>query len=72
MLSIPEFREEPNKFEGGTQKILSLNSGKEAFYREIDMECGAAYEYAAEIMVKTTVEPDAHEGINAFFDKREP
>jgi hypothetical protein len=34
------------------------------------MECGAAYEYAAEIMAKNTLEPDAQEGINAFVDKR--
>jgi enoyl-CoA hydratase/carnithine racemase len=51
---------------------VTLAIGKEAFYRQIDMECGAAYEYAAEIMVKNTLEPDAQEGINAFFDKRKP
>ena len=52
--------------------LATLAIGKEAFYRQIDMDCGDAYEYGAKVMVENALEPDAQEGINAFFEKRKP
>lgn len=50
--------------------IISL--GKKAFYRQLDMECGEAYRYAADVMVENTQLPDAKEGMAAFIEKRAP
>jgi enoyl-CoA hydratase/carnithine racemase len=44
--------------------------GKEAFYRQIDMDLAHAYEYAAEVMVENMMARDAAEGISAFIEKR--
>lgn len=44
--------------------------GKEAFYRQIDMDLTQAYEYAAEVMVENMMARDAAEGISAFIEKR--
>jgi enoyl-CoA hydratase/carnithine racemase len=44
--------------------------GKEAFYRQINMDLARAYHYAAEVMVQNMMARDAAEGISAFIDKR--
>jgi enoyl-CoA hydratase/carnithine racemase len=46
--------------------------GKEAFYRQIEMGLGDAYDYAAGVMVENMMHADSHEGIGAFIDKRPP
>ena len=46
--------------------------GKEAFYRQIDMELARAYEYASDVMVENMLARDAEEGIAAFIEKRTP
>jgi len=46
--------------------------GKEAFYRQIDMDLAGAYEYAAAVMVENMLAHDAKEGISAFIEKRPP
>jgi enoyl-CoA hydratase/carnithine racemase len=46
--------------------------GKEAFYRQIDMDLARAYDYAAEVMVENMMARDAAEGISAFIEKRAP
>ena len=46
--------------------------GKEAFYRQIDMELARAYDYASDVMVENMLARDAEEGIGAFIDKRTP
>ncbi len=46
--------------------------GKEAFYRQIDMELARAYDYASEVMVENMLARDADEGITAFIEKRSP
>jgi len=50
--------------------IIAL--GKRAFYRQIEQDMGAAYAAAAEVMSCNLMEPDAHEGIDAFLAKRAP
>ncbi len=44
--------------------------GKEAFYRQIEMDLAQAYDYAAEVMVENMMARDAAEGIGAFVEKR--
>jgi enoyl-CoA hydratase/carnithine racemase len=51
---------------------LTLAIGKEAFYRQADMDLDAAYAYAAEIMTRNMLARDAEEGIDAFLAKRPP
>src|SRR5438876_10208339 len=46
--------------------------GKEAFYRQIEMNLANAYDYAAEVMVENMMARDAREGISAFVEKRAP
>ncbi len=51
---------------------LTLKIGKEAFYRQIDLDLEAAYAYASEVMTTNMLAKDAEEGIDAFIEKREP
>ena len=51
---------------------LVLAIGKEAFYRQDEMELDAAYRYAAEVMTRNMLARDAAEGIDAFLAKRTP
>jgi enoyl-CoA hydratase/carnithine racemase len=51
---------------------LVLAIGKQAFYRQAEMELDAAYRYAAEVMTRNMLARDAAEGIDAFLGKRAP
>ncbi len=51
---------------------LTLAIGKEAFYRQAEMNLDEAYAYAAEVMTRNMLARDAAEGIDAFLEKREP
>ncbi|HQF30127.1 MAG TPA: enoyl-CoA hydratase [Hyphomicrobiales bacterium] len=51
---------------------LTVKTGKEAFYRQIDMGLADAYDYAASVMVENMLARDAEEGIGAFLEKRTP
>ncbi|MEP7031695.1 MAG: enoyl-CoA hydratase [Pseudolabrys sp.] len=46
--------------------------GKQAFYKQIDMDIAEAYAYASEVMVENMMARDAEEGIDAFVEKRDP
>ena len=46
--------------------------GKEAFYRQQDMDLEQAYVMASEVMVQNMLAEDAHEGMTAFIEKRTP
>ncbi|MFL5001115.1 MAG: enoyl-CoA hydratase [Xanthobacteraceae bacterium] len=46
--------------------------GKEAFYRQAELDLAAAYAYAANVMVENMLARDAEEGIAAFVEKRPP
>ena len=46
--------------------------GKAAFYAQVEQPLAEAYAYAADIMTRNMMHPDAAEGIGAFLDKREP
>jgi enoyl-CoA hydratase/carnithine racemase len=51
-------------------KVLKI--GKEAFYRQADMEIEEAYAYASQVMTENLLHRDAEEGISAFIEKRQP
>ncbi len=51
---------------------LTVKIGKEAFYRQAEMEVAAAYAYASEVMTENMLARDAAEGIDAFLAKHEP
>ena len=49
-----------------------MRTGKEAFYRQLEMPLSEAYAYAARIMTENMLNAEAEEGIGAFLEKREP
>jgi enoyl-CoA hydratase/carnithine racemase len=51
---------------------LTVAIGKEAFYRQVEMDLSQAYRYAAEVMTRNMLAHDAEEGIDAFLEKRQP
>jgi len=50
----------------------TLELGKKAFYKQIDMEEKSAYNFAIEVISKNCLHDDAQEGMKAFLEKREP
>jgi enoyl-CoA hydratase/carnithine racemase len=51
---------------------LTVAIGKQAFYRQAEMDLEAAYAYAAEVMTRNMLAADAAEGIDAFLARRAP
>jgi enoyl-CoA hydratase/carnithine racemase len=54
------------------KSALTVRIGKEAFYRQAELDLAAAYRYAAEVMTTNMLARDAGEGIDAFLAKRAP
>jgi enoyl-CoA hydratase/carnithine racemase len=54
------------------KSALTVAIGKEAFYRQAELDLGEAYRYAAEVMTRNMLARDAAEGIDAFLQKRPP
>ena len=54
------------------KSALTLRMGKEAFYRQLDMDLESAYAYCSEVMTRNMMAEDAREGIDAFLEKRPP
>jgi len=54
------------------KSALTVAIGKEAFYRQAELDLAAAYRYAAEAMTTNMLARDAGEGIDAFLAKRPP
>lgn len=50
----------------------AVRIGKEAFYRQSQMNLADAYDYASRVIVDNMLSGDACEGIDAFFHKRKP
>jgi enoyl-CoA hydratase/carnithine racemase len=46
--------------------------GKEAYYRQIELPVGEAYEYTRAVMAANAAAADAQEGMGAFLEKRAP
>ena len=54
------------------KSALTIKLGKEAFYRQLDMNLPEAYRFASQVMVENMMVRDAKEGISAFVEKRAP
>lgn len=50
----------------------TLKTGKEAFYRQMEMPLAEAYDHASKVMTENMLGAEAEEGIGAFLEKREP
>ena len=51
---------------------LTIKIGKEAFYKQLEMPLKKAYLYTSRMMSLNMMTQDAHEGISAFIEKRNP
>lgn len=49
-----------------------LAIGKEAFYRQLELDLADAYAYASDVMVTNMLHREAVEGVGAFVEKRIP
>tara|TARA_B100000965_G_scaffold119325_1_gene98402 strand:- start:498 stop:1304 length:807 start_codon:yes stop_codon:yes gene_type:complete len=56
-----------------SKKSASIVSiGKEAFYKQSELNLFDAYEYTSRVMTENTLNENAKEGIDAFLEKRDP
>ncbi len=53
-----------------SKSSVAIRTGKDMFYKQLDMELADAYEYAAEVMTCNMMAADVSEGIDAFIEKR--
>ena len=51
---------------------LTIEIGKQAFYRQLEMPLKKAYNYTSKMMTLNMMAIDAKEGISAFLEKRKP
>ncbi len=49
---------------------LTIAIGKQAFYRQVELDLADAYALTAEVMTRNMLARDAEEGIDAFLEKR--
>jgi len=54
------------------KSTVTTRSGKAMFYRQLGMDLGDAYAFAAENMACDMMSADAGEGVDAFIEKRHP
>jgi enoyl-CoA hydratase/carnithine racemase len=55
-----------------SKSAYTLKIGKQAFYKQLDLDLENAYALASEVMVENMLAKDAEEGIAAFIEKRPP
>lgn len=55
-----------------SKSMVTVKTGKEAFYRQLDLPLEDAYAYTAQVMAENLMKRDAEEGIAAFIGKRPP
>jgi enoyl-CoA hydratase/carnithine racemase len=55
-----------------SKSAAAVRTGKRMFYRQRNLELGAAYDFASETMACNMMAEDAAEGIDAFIEKRPP
>ncbi len=51
---------------------MTVRTGKEAFYKQFEMNLSDAYKYTSRVMAENTLRDDAKEGIESFLEKRDP
>ena len=55
-----------------SKSMLTVKLGKEAFYRQRELNLADAYKLTIDVMVENMLARDAEEGIGAFIEKRDP
>jgi len=55
-----------------SKSMLTVKLGKEAFYRQRELNLADAYKLTIDVMVDNMLARDAEEGLNAFIEKRDP
>lgn len=55
-----------------SKSMVTVKTGKEAFYRQLDLPLEEAYAYTTQVMAENLMKRDAEEGIAAFIGKRPP
>ena len=55
-----------------SKSMLAVKLGKEAFYRQRELNLADAYKLTIDVMVDNMLAHDAEEGIGAFIEKRDP
>ena len=55
-----------------SKSAMAIRTGKEMFYRQLEMGVEQAYQYAGGVMACNMMHEDATEGIDAFMQKRKP
>ncbi|WP_373505084.1 enoyl-CoA hydratase [Aestuariivirga sp.] len=55
-----------------SKSMVTVKTGKEAFYRQLDLPLEEAYAYTSRVMTDNLLKRDAEEGISAFIGKRPP
>jgi enoyl-CoA hydratase/carnithine racemase len=56
----------------GARSARLIGQGKQAFYRQVDLGLASAYDAVGGTMACSLLDPHAHEGIDAFLEKRTP
>jgi enoyl-CoA hydratase/carnithine racemase len=54
------------------KSLMTLKTGKQAFYKQADMPLEEAYVFTADVMIDNMLRHDAREGVEAFLQKRAP
>jgi len=54
------------------KSAFTVAIGKEAFYRQVELDLAEAYRFTSEVMTTNMLGHDAGEGIDAFLGKRHP
>ncbi len=55
-----------------SKSSYTLRIGKQALYRQLEMDLSEAYDFASTVMLENLLAHDADEGIGAFIEKRDP
>ncbi|MEN6670461.1 enoyl-CoA hydratase [Psychrobacter sp. B38] len=53
-----------------TKSSVAVKTGKDMFYKQLEMSLADAYEYASDVMTCNMMTDDVSEGIDAFIEKR--
>jgi enoyl-CoA hydratase/carnithine racemase len=54
------------------RSLMTLKTGKQAFYQQADMDLAQAYAHTVDVMIDNMLKADAVEGVSAFLQKRQP
>ena len=67
-----ELQSETRRLAGGIAQSsdFTVALGKQAFYRQVDLDQSNAYSYATNVMTTNSLAEEAQEGISAFLEKR--